>query len=87
MGERDNHIATSRALSPGGDYSHMAMVMRSLMVVLMERCSPEGTAAGGGPWGSGPWPPLLPWCWCSNGAGPPLQGGGLGGGKFMALVT
>ena len=43
MGERDNHIATSRALSPGGDYSHMAMVSKRWM----ERCSLEGTAALG----------------------------------------
>ena len=38
MGERDNHIGTCISLSPGGDYSRMAMVSRSLM----ERCSPEG---------------------------------------------
>ena len=72
--ERDNHIATCISLSPGGDYSRMAMVSRSLM----ERCSPEGrwrsaaaaareaaATALGGSVGShwrggdgGPWPPF-----------------------------
>ena len=37
MGERDNHIAICISLSPGEDYSRMAMVSRSLM----ERCSSE----------------------------------------------
>ena len=49
----------------------------------------EETAAalggGGGPRGSGSLVPLLPCGWCCNGAGPPLQDGGLGGGKFVAL--
>lgn len=36
-----NRIATVRALSPKGNYSHMVMVMRSLMERLMKRCSPE----------------------------------------------
>ena len=36
-----NRIATVRALSPEGNYSHMVMVMRSLMERLMKRCSPE----------------------------------------------
>ena len=49
----------------------------------------EETAAalggGGGPRGSGSLAPLLPCGWCCNGAGPPLQDGGSGGGKFVAL--
>ena len=67
------------------------------MMVLMERCSPArrrrpaaateaaalGAAAALG--GSGSLAPLLPCGWCCNGAGPPLQDGGLGGGKFVAL--
>ena len=49
----------------------------------------EETAAalggGGGPRGQRLLGPLLPCGWCCNGAGPPLQDGGLGGGKFVAL--
>ena len=62
-------------------------------MVLMERCSParrrrpaaatEAAAAALG--GGGSLAPLLPCGWCCNGAGPPLQDGGLGGGKFVAL--
>ena len=62
------------------------------MVVLMERCSPErrrrpaaAVAAAAALGGSGSLAPLLPCGWCCNGAGPPLQDGGLGGGKFVAL--
>ena len=69
------------------------------MMVLMERCSPamrrrpaaatEAAAAAlgaaGALGGSGSLAPLLPCGWCCNGAGPPLQDGGLGGGKFVAL--
>ncbi|XP_044460054.1 uncharacterized protein [Triticum aestivum] len=71
----------------------MDMVRRRLMMVLMERCSParrrrpaaatEAAAAALG--GSGSLAPLLPCGWCCNGAGPPLQDGGSGGGKFVAL--
>ena len=42
-----------------------------------------GAAAALG--GSGSLVPLLPCGWCCNGADPPLQDGGLGGGKFVAL--
>ncbi len=59
MGERDDHIATRRALSPEGDYSHMAMVSK----MLMESYSPERrrrtTAAMAADGGHGPWPPFL----------------------------
>ena len=70
-------------------------------MVLMERCSPARRrrpaaateAATAALWGaaaatlggSGSLAPLLPCGWCCNGAGPPLQDGGLGGGKFVAL--
>src|SRR3954463_701415 len=93
MGKRIDHIATGRNLSPEEDYSHMDMVRRRLMMVLMERCSParrrrpaaatEAAAAALG--GSGSLAPLLPCEWCCNGAGPSLQDGGSGGGKFVAL--
>ena len=42
-----------------------------------------GAAAALG--GSGSLAPLLPCGWCCNGDGPPLQDGGSGGGKFVAL--
>src|SRR3954468_21765664 len=92
MGERIDHIATVRALGPGEDYSHMDIVRRRLMMVLMERCSPArrrrpaaATEAAAALGGSGSLAPLLPCGWCCNGAGPPLQDGGSGGGKFVAL--
>ena len=42
-----------------------------------------GAAAALG--GSGSLAPILPCGWCCNGAGSPLQDGGSGGGKFVAL--
>ena len=44
-----------------------------------------GAAAAAALGGSGSLAPLLPCGWCCNGAGPPLQDGGSGGGKFVAL--
>ena len=44
-----------------------------------------GAAAAAALGGSDSLAPLLPCGWCCNGAGPPLQDGGSGGGKFVAL--
>src|SRR3954466_432543 len=94
MGERDNHIATRtsprprrRLLTHGhGEEEVNDGVDGEVQPREEETAGGSHGGGGGGPrGGGGSLAPLLSCGWCCNGAGPPLQDGGSGGGKFVAL--
>ena len=92
MGERDKHIARRTSPRPRRRLLTHGHGEEEVDDGIDGEVQPREEETAGGPWGrrrplgaAAPWPPLIPCGWCCNGAGPPLQDGGLGGGKFVAL--